>query len=60
MIKFIKENNIFDEQCDLNSKVYNALEDIAFETNCSIDSLEKAIDWFLIHFKDNADYNDEY
>lgn len=40
---------------DIRSEVYNVLADIIFKTKASLEDIDKAIEWFQVHF-----YNDEY
>lgn len=35
---------------DIREEVFNALEEIAFNTNANKEDFEKALEWFMIHF----------
>lgn len=40
---------------DITSKVYNALTDIMCKSGANQDDMEKAIEFFLIHFFDDEE-----
>ena len=44
---------------DIRSEVYNALSDIMFETGANKEEMDRAIEWFQIHFYEQEGDEDE-
>lgn len=44
---------------DIRSEVYNALGEIMFKTGASKEDMERAIEWFEIHFFEESEDEDK-
>lgn len=44
---------------DIRNDVYNALSDIMFKTGATEEDMDRALEWFKVHFFDENQDNEE-